>query len=197
MFQIPTVECLYAVFQFHFMPPSESMKFRNVGQFPHRSVGLGRVPANLAGKPDSLLHQFCRAGYRSLYSAPDIDVAIARFRRCAFQLLEIHMFHDVDRRIRHVFAPQKFPDGLSRAPKVQHADADAETLQHRVDFLVSRRSVQRPDRAFGQVFAQSFAIVLHAQAGKVHFPYHCRQHMAPFEIEIVVGPERLVGMTAM
>ena len=88
--------------------------------------------------------------------------------------------------IRHLFAPKELADRPSGTPEVERAVEYAVFVEHSVDGFICRLAVDIAHRTAVKVAANAFAVAFHTQTCQMEFAYHCRQHVAAYEVEIVV-----------
>ena len=105
--------------------PTEAMELRDVGQLAHRPVGFGGIETDLALETDRPPDQVGQLGDGQLLARTNIDVAvpdilIARLER----IFKIHTFHDEDRGVGHLLAPEELAQRPSRAPKLHPVGVD-------------------------------------------------------------------------
>ena len=93
----------------------------------------------------------------------------------------------MDAGVRHVFAPQELSQGSSRTPQFHGTGGNAVFGQHGQDFLFFSRAVHLFHWARVQIFPHGVPVSLHQALGQVYLAYHGGQHVAVFQVEIVIG----------
>ena len=93
----------------------------------------------------------------------------------------------MDAGVRHVFAPQEFAQGSSRTPQFHGTGGNAVFGQHGQDFLFFSRAVHLFHWARVQIFPHGVPVSFHQALGQVYLAYHGGQHVAVFQVEIVIG----------
>ena len=66
----------YAIFDFHFMRPSEAVQLRNINEFTHRAIRLRGIELHIALKAYGLDHQFRKFTDGQLFTCTYIDMAV-------------------------------------------------------------------------------------------------------------------------
>ncbi len=124
--------------------------------------------------------------YREFLTGPYVDVAVADLFSGGFQVVEVHVFHDVDAGVGHLLAPQELPERFSRSPQRNGRRLDSVSGEHGDDRLLGCRAVYVVYGAQVHVPADGGPVVLDQTAGQVYLAYHGRKHVGVFQVEVVV-----------
>lgn len=194
-FQVPFIQAVDTLVDFHLVVPSQAVQLAHVRQLAQRAVRFRRIPAQLTLEAD-FLHDFLgHLADRQFLARAHVDVAVADFRdavgvlyRVVIRLLEVHVQQHMHTRVRHFLAPQELTQRLSRTPERHRFRRDAELRQLLQNLRFRVASVHALHRTQVDVLAHRSPVALVQAFGQVNLADHGRQHVAVLQVEIVVRP---------
>ena len=131
--EVPAVESGDALLNLHRVGPAQRVQLGDVRQLAHGAVRLRGVEEQRSREARRLDHKLGQRANRQLFARADVDVAVSHLGAFAAQVVEVHLVHDVDAGVRHVFAPEEFAQGPAAAPELESVGVDPEASEDFVD----------------------------------------------------------------
>ena len=187
LFRVPFVHPVHPFIYFHLVVPSQVMQLRHVRKFPHRAVRLRCIPSYFPFETYFLFDQHRHVVNAQFLARTHVDMAVSDILvTFLISVLEIHIQQHMHAGVCHFLAPQELSHRFSRAPQHHVVIVDAVFCQNCYDVSFRRISVHTFHRTLLQVSPYSLHITVHQTFCQMDLSYHGRQHMASFQVEIIV-----------